>query len=142
MEKVQWNDSLSVGVKLIDEQHKMLIQRLNEISKAIDSRQGPREIVRTLTFLIEYTHFHFSTEEKHMKANSYPGLEHHMAQHEEFKVTLANLENDVVEEGATYILADSLDTFLVNWLIKHISGVDLEFGMFLQNNGITINEEA
>lgn len=142
MKMIQWNGSLTVGVELIDEQHKMLIQRLNNMSKAIESKQGPGEISKTLSFLIEYTHFHFSVEEKHMKANNYPGLEHHLTQHEEFRSTLANLEKEFEEEGATQILADSIDTFLVNWLIKHISEVDLAFGTFLKEKGIKITEEA
>lgn len=65
MEKIRWSDNLSVGVELIDEQHKMLIQRLNDMTSAIEESKGPNEIARTLNFLIEYTDFHFSAEEKH-----------------------------------------------------------------------------
>jgi hemerythrin-like metal-binding protein len=140
MQEVQWTDDLSVGVELIDEQHKMLINRLNSLTRALESQQGPTEIAATLNFLIEYTHFHFSTEEKHMAANSYPGLEQHRRKHGEFKATLGSLEEDFREEGATPMLADSIDTLLVNWLIKHIRGVDVEFGAFLKKNGIVIAE--
>jgi hemerythrin len=142
MKKMQWNETLSVGVGLIDEQHKMLIRRLNDMAGAIEESKGPSEIARTLDFLIEYADFHFSTEEKHMKALSYPELEEHMAKHEEFKTTLANLERDFREDGATHLLADSIDTFLVNWLVKHISGVDVKFGAFLADKGITLPGEG
>lgn len=135
---LNWSNKLSVGVDLIDEQHKMLIQRLNDMSRAIEFNKGPGEIVRTLEFLIEYTDFHFSAEERYMKEHGYPGLEKHITKHEEFTGTLANLENDFKEEGATNLLAHSLDTFLINWLINHISGVDIEFGKFLKEKGITL----
>ncbi len=142
MKKMQWSDSLSVGVELIDEQHKSLIQRLNDMSHAIESAQGPGEIAKTLDFLIDYALFHFSTEEKHMKANAYPAREDHIKKHGEFRDTLSNLEQEFKEEGATQILADSIDTFLINWLTHHISRVDVEFGAFLKKQNIVLTEEG
>ncbi len=142
MKKMIWNDSLSVGVDLIDEQHKMLIQRIHDVSSSIESGQGENEIVKTLDFLVDYTHFHFSTEENHMKKLNYPGFEDHKKKHEELRVTLSGMEKDFDEEGATKELADSINTFLVNWLTHHIKGVDVQFGAFLKEKGITIRSEA
>jgi hemerythrin len=138
MEKMQWNDSLSVGVELIDEQHKMLIQRINDVASAIEQGQGENAIVKTLGFLVDYTHFHFSTEEEHMTEHNYPGIEDHIAKHGELKATLSDLEKDFDEEGATKELAQSVNTFLVNWLIHHIKGVDVPFGAFLKEKGIAL----
>ncbi len=39
-------------------------------------------------------------------------------------------------------LASSIDTFLVNWLTKHIEGIDLKFGQFLKENNIAIPHEG
>ena len=97
MSKIEWDASLSVGVDLIDEQHKMLIQRLNDMSNAIEFTKGPNEIARTLSFLIDYTDFHFSAEERHMREQEYPGLEDHLSKHEEFKSTLADLERRITQ---------------------------------------------
>jgi hemerythrin len=141
MAKVEWSNDLSVGVTLIDEQHKALIRCLNDVSSAIEARQGEREIVKALGFLSEYTDFHFSTEEKHMKNNSYSGLEEHEGQHQEFRGTLAGLEQDFEEEGSTKALADSISTFLARWLINHIQGTDQQFAKFLGDNGIVITED-
>ncbi len=129
---------MSVGIELIDKQYQMLIQRLNELSEAVEKAQGPKVIVKILGFLIEYADFHFSTEEKHMKAQSYPGLSNHKRAHESFAVPLTNLEGDFREEGATKLLAGSIDTFLMDWLVKHIKGVDLEFGAFLKEKGVEL----
>ena len=140
MAEIEWTEDLSVGVELIDTQHKMLIERLNNLSKSLESNQGPAKISDTLDFLIEYTDFHFSTEEKHMAANNYEGLDAHKKKHGEFKTTLDNLEEEFKEEGATHMLAQSIDSLLVDWLFKHIRGVDVKFGAFLNNNDITITE--
>ena len=138
MKEVTWTDDLSVEVELIDEQHKMLIERLNNLSKAVAQNLGPSKITETLDFLVEYTEFHFTTEERYMAENDYDGLEVHKAKHDEFKVTLANLVEDFKEEGATNTLASSIDTLLVNWLLEHIKGVDVEFGIFLNGTGTTL----
>jgi hemerythrin len=127
---------------LIDAQHKMLIKRLNDLNQALATGQGPAKIASTLNFLIDYTDFHFTAEEQHMTKNNYPQLGAHKEQHEVFKTTLANLETDLAEEGATQGLADSIDKLLVQWLLNHIRTVDVAFGKFLQEKGIEIPEEA
>ena len=138
MVKIEWDGSLSVGIQLIDEQHKMLIQRLQALVHAIETYQSVNEIVKTLDFLIEYTNFHFSTEEKHMKEMHYPGLEYHSTQHEEFKATLNELTVDFEEDGATRALAEAVNTFLMSWLVTHIKAVDLQFGTFLTQKGVSL----
>jgi hemerythrin-like metal-binding protein len=135
MDKITWDDSLSVNVNLIDDQHKMLIKRLNDMAEAVDQKRGIEKISKTLNFMIEYTEFHFSTEEKHMTEQDYPGKAEHQKQHGEFVTVLNDLVQDFEEEGATQLLANSIDTFLVNWLVNHIKGTDVQFGKFLNEKG-------
>jgi len=135
MTEIKWDDSLSVGIKLIDEQHKMLIQRIKNLSDAVDSSRGLEQIMKTLDFMMDYTEFHFSTEEKHMKEQGYQGFEAHQKQHEEFVSTLDQMVEDFDEDGATEALSTSINTYLINWLIKHIKSVDRKFGEFLQEKG-------
>jgi len=133
MAKIEWNDNLSVGIDLIDQQHKMLIQKLNNLSNAVEMMQGESEVIKTLEFMIDYTHFHFSSEEEQMAEHNYPGLANQQKLHEEFKNTLKNIVEDFEEEGPTRALTTSINTFLFNWLVKHIEGPDLEFGNFLKD---------
>jgi hemerythrin len=142
MPEIQWSDDLSVGIDLIDQQHQMLIQRINDVSAAVEAHHGVEKIAKTLDFLVDYTHFHFSTEEKHMIASGYPGQQDHQAAHQELIATLADLEQDFKEEGATQALVDSLNTLLGNWLVKHIKGVDVQFGTFLKEKDIALPRES
>lgn len=141
MKQVEWTNDLAVGIELIDEQHKMLIKRLNDFGEAVQQHQGPNKIGSALDFLIEYTDFHFSAEERHMAANGYQEFESHRLKHDEFKATLSALEQDFRDDGPTHELAASIDTLLINWLLKHIRAVDTEFGTFLKDKGITLVEE-
>lgn len=136
MEKIQWDDSLSVGVNLIDEQHKMLIKRIHDVHEAVSTSMAAAGIAQTLDFLVDYTHFHFATEEKHMAAHDYPGMDAHLAAHREFKTTLVNLGDDFREEGATISLAEAVDTLLFKWLLNHIRVIDQELGRFVNEKGI------
>ncbi len=135
MTEIEWDDSLSVGVDLIDEQHKMLIQRIKDLSDAVNSSRGAGQIGKTLGFMIDYTNFHFSTEEKHMTELGYPGFDIHKQQHEEFKTTLNDMVTEFEEDGATAQLGEGVNTYLINWLIKHIKSIDTKFGEFLQGKG-------
>ena len=142
MSEVKWTDDLAVGVELIDDQHKMLIEHLNNLARAVEQQHGPTEVPDTLSFLIDYTDFHFSMEERNMKAHGYPEFDAHKVKHDEFKAILADMESEFRDDGPTAILAESIDTLLVNWLLKHIRKVDVEFAAFLKSNGIAITEEG
>ena len=132
MIKIEWNDSLVIGVEEIDEQHKMLIERLKNLADAFEHQQGETEVFKTFEFMSEYTDFHFSSEQEQMKNADYPGLEYQIAQHEEFKASLKRLIEDFEEEGITRALTTSVNTFLISWLVNHIVGVDMKFAEFLK----------
>ena len=140
MEEIVWNESLSVGVDLINEQHKMLIERINNLSNAVVKYLGHTKIIETLLFMTEYTDFHFSTEEKYMRELDYPAMVNHLNQHEEFKAMLRTLEEDFKEDGATKVVSKSINTFLGNWLLNHIKVVDVNFGKFLKERGVEMFE--
>ena len=140
MEKLKWSDDLSVGVELIDGQHRKWIDYYNSAAEALHSMQGPSRIASTLGFLIDYTEEHFSTEEKYMEEYGYPGFQDHAAIHNDLRMTLSNLVADYEEDGATNPLAGSIDTFLGNWLVMHIRDVDMKFGQFLKDRGIELTD--
>ena len=135
MTEIQWDDSLSVGVDLIDEQHKMLIQRIKNLSDAVNSSRGAIEIGKTLGFMIDYTEFHFSTEEKHMAKLGYPGYDTHRQQHEKFKSTLNEMVMEFEEDGATAQLSEWVNNYLINWLVNHIKSIDTKLSVFLKEKG-------
>jgi len=137
MTEIKWDSSLSVNIDLIDSQHKELIKRISDISEAVDSHQSPEVILNTLSFMSEYTDFHFSTEETHMKNHQYPAMDRHLIQHEEFKAMVRTMIDDFQEEGATPALGKSINTYLLNWLIDHIKGIDSKFGEFLRSKSFS-----
>ncbi len=138
MVNIEWSEGLSVGIELVDDQHKELLGKMNDISHAIEHNHSAEAISKTLDFMMEYTDYHFSTEEKHMEATSYPRIEYHKKMHKEFVDTLKGMTDEFLEDGATQGLAESVNVFLFNWLVKHIKGVDGAFGKWLNEEGISI----
>lgn len=138
MERMKWDGTLSIGVEVIDKQHQTWIERLNDVAEALDSAQGASHIAKTLGFLVDYTRYHFGSEEKYMEETGYPELAAHRQKHHELNGTLDNLMNDFDEEGATPALAHAVDTFLQTWLVTHIKDVDQLFGDFLKEKGLTL----
>jgi hemerythrin-like metal-binding protein len=135
MPGIEWDESLSVGIELIDEQHKMLIERTNAIAEAVDMKRGLEKIIQTLNFMIEYTEFHFSAEEKVMMDNDYPKYTDHRKLHEDFKTRLNQMVQDFEEEGATSDLSEEITSYLTSWLVNHIKGIDTELGKILREKG-------
>jgi len=134
MVKIEWTPGLATGIELVDTQHKMLLEKLNDISEAIEKQQGTDVIIKTLDFMMDYTDFHFTDEEKHMKEHKYPRLDYHKKMHQEFVDTLNKMITEFKEDGATERLAESVNIYLFNWLVTHIKGVDGAYGKYLKEN--------
>ena len=134
MDKIEWTESLAVGDDMIDEQHKELITKLNDLSVAVEEHREGALVVKTLSFLSEYTKFHFSEEEKKMQASGYPYYEEHHKLHQDFIGKLKELEQDFYEDSVTRALGEAVNTFMWNWLVDHIKEVDRNFGKYLDAN--------
>ncbi len=77
----------------------------------------------------------WTAEEKVMKDNDYPKFTEHHKLHEDFKARLNLMVQDFEEEGATSGLSQEITTYLNNWLVTHIKGIDTELGKILQEKG-------
>ena len=141
MKKIHWDDSLSVGIDAIDDQHRRWIGHFNSVVDAIESRGGHAPVTSTLGFLIDYTELHFTTEEGFMTETAYPELAAHKAKHEELRTTVANLIADFEEEGDTPALENAIDTFLGTWLVEHIRSTDQLFGAYVKECGLHLPHE-
>ena len=136
MSEMKWDDSLSIGVELIDEQHREWIERLGNVKSAIEEHRGMLHVANALDFLVDYTRFHFSTEEKYMAETGYSEFDNHRAKHDELKDTLGDLIADFRDYGVTEKLSRAIGTFLGNWLRDHIRVVDQAFAAFLKEKKI------
>lgn len=135
MALLTWSDKFSVQVRQFDEEHKQLMNLINQLHDAMKAGQGKQVIGDVLNGLIEYTRKHFAAEDRIMKAQGYPGYENHKKEHNQLTMTVMDFQKGFAEGSA--ILSQTVMTFLRDWLTNHIQGVDKEYGPFLNGKGIT-----
>jgi hemerythrin-like metal-binding protein len=117
--ELNWNESYSLGVPIIDSQHKKLFSLIDELSHAM-LRGSARYIMQgMLSNLSDYTSYHFSSEEYLMKQYEYPDIEVHRKKHEAFKRDLAGLILRH-QEGEAMVSVDMYAT-LRDWILKHVT---------------------
>ncbi|MDR0323332.1 MAG: bacteriohemerythrin [Treponema sp.] len=127
---VQWQNSYSVGINLVDQQHMELI---NETNKLFNSCLAGQEKSR-LTFLdtvhevIDYVGYHFGTEEKLMDRVNYPDSQRHKKEHKDFvREVLSKTEEfnaGRINTPLTFVY------FLRDWVLHHIAVSDRKMGDF------------
>jgi hemerythrin len=131
---IQWRDSLSIGIEEIDNQHKELLRRFNELLAACESGKGREELERLIGFLDDYVRTHFRDEEALQRMRGYPAYESHRAEHSFFIVRLKALKEEIGKDGvATHHVLET-NNLLLSWLINHISKVDTELGKFMRSS--------
>jgi hemerythrin-like metal-binding protein len=131
---MEWQASLEVGLDKIDEDHRALVQAVNQLHAALDQGQDKQEIARVLNFLRDYTVTHFSTEEALMIKYNYPKAPAHFAAHAELLMKVSDFIADY-RTGYIVSIPDML-TFLEAWLVDHIMVKDKDLGGYLKGQGV------
>jgi len=121
----EWQDSFSVGVKEMDDQHKKLIAILNHLHDAMKSGKATKEISLIIDEMVEYTKFHFIAEEKLMDEKKYIGLASQKAEHAAFVKKAQEFQSEV-NSGKLAVSLDVLN-FLKDWLTHHILIIDMKY---------------
>ena len=131
---IKWNEKLSVKINSIDDQHKILINMINEFYEMIGDKSNDELISALIKKMKEYTVVHFSYEEKLFKQYSYSDTEAHKKEHDEFVNKVVDLEKRF--NDGQMILSFEITNFLKDWLIKHIQGTDMKYTKFLIEKGV------
>jgi len=126
-EMVSWSNKLSCGVKIIDDQHKGLVDLVNEMfNHATGNIVQERDYFnRVIQETVNYVKTHFATEEKLMIATKFPGYPDHKKEHESFILTV--VENIKEYEAGGRITLIKFSRFLRDWILSHIAMQDKRY---------------
>ena len=83
MKELIWDDSLSVQIQEIDEDHRKLVDLFNILSHSVEEGDASNYIEAVLEELLSCTIWHFRHEERLMLKYSYEGLLEHKKEHQE-----------------------------------------------------------
>lgn len=121
-----WKDEYKVGIDKVDEQHRQLfdkIEHLLEIAKSGSRESNRRECMEVIDFLVNYTIFHFETEEKLQKEKRYVSYEEHVKIHREFTNTVLVYKDMLSSNFSSKTLKSFIGTLLA-WLVNHVCVCD------------------
>lgn len=135
MALIEWNDGMSVGVELIDEQHRNLLAILNELNAAVEEGQGREKLGAIIERMIQYTRVHLKHEEDLFVRTGYPDAAAHGAQHDTMISTALSAQAKF-RWGTKPELANEILDFLQDWLVHHIQGTDKLYTAHLHEHGI------
>jgi hemerythrin len=119
---------MEVGVQKIDAQHKELVDRLNAVTAMGTKSVSKEETQKTLDLLGEYIVKHFGDEEALQKQSGYPKYEWHKGQHQIYIGEFAKLKKEFMANGVSARFTLDLNNSIINWIVRHIKTVDVEFG--------------
>ena len=133
MTPLKWNRESVIGIGIFDQQHREIVDEINEVQAAVEAGMKQSVTGPLLTRLADNTVAHFKAEEAMMAASKYPGLMLHGMKHqrllEQLKAFLARYsrENSVMDRHSL--------NFLRDWATTHIQSEDMNFGLWLNEHG-------
>lgn len=117
-----WDDSCKIGITEVDQDHKQLVDLINDLYEAMQDGSGGALLLPIFSALKHYTETHFAKEEQYMVECGAPDQEQHFQEHKRMVAKLAELESRH-RQGEAAISLQTL-TFLRDWLKNHICVVD------------------
>ncbi|MFY9326984.1 MAG: bacteriohemerythrin [Georgfuchsia sp.] len=134
METFIWSDAFSIHMAQMDSHHKRLFENANAIIEQLNTDADRESLVDAFDALVDYTHYHFSAEEKLMALYDYPGAEDHFKKHVKLTLQVTEFRQEVfdgkVPDKARFLY------FFESWMVRHILDEDRKYGAFLNTRGV------
>lgn len=132
---IKWNESYSVGVKIIDLQHQKLFEILNAVEEQIKrNAQDYGALDNLILDLQTYVEFHFTTEQKYFDEFHYEDEKAHLEQHA-FYVKKVRELHESCEKKESDLSVKLLD-FIEEWIKQHINVSDKKYTQCFNEHGL------
>ncbi len=125
---IAWSPRYSVNHALLDEQHQVVFDTINELFEAIQAKKGEAVLLPIFRTLVKYTQTHFRDEEGIITAVKYPALREHLIEHAQM-VNKTKMYYQEFKDGV-YDSTQMLK-FLKDWWVRHITESDMKFARLL-----------
>lgn len=122
---LEWSKDFETGSPLVDTQHQMLIEKVNEFGRLLNGPPPSKAAVdQLLDFLGSYVQFHFTYEERCMDHHQCPAREQNQQAHAEFLAFFQAFRERYLAEGPKPALLQDLHKKAGDWIVNHILSVD------------------
>ena len=130
MSPFDWKSEFSVGCTEIDKQHQQLFAMAGELHRAMLEAHGSEVLAGLLNRLVDYTTYHFASEERQMRHFAYPEYEQHRQQHAKLTEQVLEYQRQVL--SGKIAASVGVMMFLSEWLKTHIQQSDQKLGAHLR----------
>lgn len=128
-----WVPTLTVYDEALDNQHKQLLNQVNELIKTVlEEEIDFTTVKKVLGFLDDYTETHFRDEEHYMEKHNYPHLTEHRALHEQFKERYIKLKAKLLASEKVENITFDLENELARWWVDHIGKADKQYAEYIR----------
>jgi len=129
---VTWSNSYSMGVKLIDDQHKGLLNFVNDLFNHANGKEEEERAYfsSVIKQAVQYIKEHFQAEEKLMIGTKFPGYAEHKKVHDEFTLTVVKSVKDF-DSGKRLVL-EKFAYFLKDWVLTHVAVMDVQYAEYFR----------
>lgn len=134
--KMYWVPEYNTGIDVIDDQHRRILDFINEIDE-ISSTTDRERVKQILNNIIDYTQSHFTFEESLQEEAGYKYRVPHKRVHDLFIKRIESYR-DRFAEG--HSIENELHEVLSKWLINHIQHDDADYVGAVKMNMIGIIE--
>ncbi|WP_319777538.1 bacteriohemerythrin [Maridesulfovibrio sp.] len=134
MSILKWDERYSVGVNIIDKEHRQLIDMINKAYDSVKDMEEDKVLRELVKDMFDYAISHFSTEEKLMEKYGFPAAEEHNKMHHVFSMKAETL--GLLVKNETQVEPVKVFKFLADWLRDHILKTDKVLGKFLNEQGV------
>ncbi|MCL4432693.1 MAG: bacteriohemerythrin [Epsilonproteobacteria bacterium] len=129
-----WTSNFETGIELIDDQHKKLVDILNQLAAHLANRCDEIKLNEIFDELADYANYHFQSEEKiwseyFHEDEWYINHEHTHGSFIDEIVALRNNTNSIPLDDVVYDVV----TFLSKWLAYHILDTDKRMALAVKN---------
>ena len=135
MTKITWNDSFSVGIDSLDQQHQKIIELINQFVDQEDQPFDRDHLGSVLSDLIEYGFEHLRLEEDLLEEHGYPDFQKHKHEHLLYvqKVTQTAKRKTSLSQQEFI----ELGHFLNEWWTEHILEEDMRYRPFFMDKAVS-----
>ncbi len=131
---ITWKEKDSMGISIIDNEHKQLIDIINKAIATMEHNDNPEELKEVLYGITMYAMIHFSEEENYMIEFNYPEYQTHRNEHIDFsEKTLAYCERIANRDSH---FTNEVFKYLKQWLVNHIQVTDKKYIDCFKRNGL------
>ena len=147
---VTWSSTYSVGIKVIDDQHKELLNLVNDMYNHVNNDDEEAErtyFLSVIRHIVDYIKIHFATEEKIMKGTKFQGYAGHKRVHDTFILNVVDIIKKY-DEGKRVSLI-YFTNFIKDWILTHMAIMDKQYFEYLKrivsrrpNGKLSVNDRA